>query len=103
MFSCNERYVDSNGEFLIELRLSNARTRHESDLLVSADDVADCHDYDAMEVDSKDFIFGVFNWKVSLKPQPLFLLPLSTTSSWAAPLRKALQHQVNSNWSTSHH
>jgi hypothetical protein len=48
-----ERYVDTNGEFLIEVRLSNAKTFHESDLLVTADDVTDCHDYDAMEVNDK--------------------------------------------------
>ena len=62
--------------------------------LVSSDQVEDCHDYAAMEVNSNDFSFGVFNWTVCLRPQPLFLLPLSTTSSWAAPLRKALQAQV---------
>jgi hypothetical protein len=51
--NCNidpRRYVDSNGEFIIEVRISNAKTFYETDLLVAADDADDVHDYDAMEV-----------------------------------------------------
>ena len=44
------RYVDSNGEFLIEVRLSKAQTFYETDLLVTSDHINDSNDYDAMEV-----------------------------------------------------
>ncbi len=68
-----ERYVDTNGEFLIEVRLSNAKTFHESDLLVTADDVTDCHDYDAMEVNDKFNLKSNFTFKKSMFEIGLFI------------------------------
>ena len=55
MFFAFFRFVDSNGEFIIEVRLSKASTFFETDLLVTADEANDCHDYDAMEVNIEIF------------------------------------------------
>ena len=49
--------------------------------------------FDALEAVSNEFSFGPFKWRLSLKPQPLLLPTMPPeTSSWASPIRKALQN-----------
>ena len=83
------RFVDTNGEFQIELRISKTRTFFQKDFFLRKQirnynknqqtTGGDSFDYDAMEVSSDEFLFGGFVWMVVVSPQPELL-----TTSWAA-------------------
>ena len=95
----------------VEVKLSKVESYFEKDILVqqnvnttttgnhsssSASNTEERDQFHALEVKSNEFIFGPFNWCLSLKPQPL-LLPVAESSSWATPIRKALQqHRLSS-------
>ena len=75
---------------------ASAIGNHSSSSTASASNTEERDQFHALEVKSNEFIFGPFNWCLSLKPQPL-LLPVAESSSWATPIRKALQqHRLSS-------
>lgn len=100
------RFVDNNGEFIVELRLGNIKTTFIKKINVYSKikDVSNGNDetpldLDDVEIISEDFTFGTFNWCLVLKP-----LPKLITSSWAsaaatvvaASKRNALKQSKNS-------
>ena len=108
LISHRPRFVDTNGEFQIELRVSKIRTFFQNMFTIHSKmtDFKDqerqgscsSFDYEAMEVQSELFVFGGFVWKAVLSPQPQLL-----TTSWAAAAasvstvrRKALKLQPRS-------
>ena len=97
------RYVDTNGEFIVELRMGKIRTyfqkdfqfaeqrtnnntisNHSSDSNHSSSSQEN-DDLDALEVTSNDFTFGPFNWNLTAKPQPQ-----PPTTSWAVAAASAV-------------
>ena len=108
LLSHRPRFVDTNGEFQIEIRVSKIRTFFQkvftihSRMTASGDHKhhsnGSSFDYEAMEVKSESFNFGGFVWEVVLGPQPQLL-----TTSWAAaaasiasPRGKTLKQQARS-------
>ena len=89
LLSYRPRFVDTNGEFQIELRVSNIKTAFINSFTIqkvftskgSHDAENDVSlDYDKMEIKSEIFRYGGFFWEATVRPQP----PLLTTASWAS-------------------
>ena len=91
----------------MEIKLSKIQTYFEKDILIHRKNNPSHHhhfaqgggggvvedQFDALEAVSNEFSFGPFKWRLSLKPQPLLLPTMPPeTSSWASPIRKALQN-----------
>ena len=89
LLSHRPRFVDVNGEFQIEIRLSNIRTYFTNEFiieskLIHSDGCQDrknggSFDYEAMEVRSETFGYGGFAWEIIVSPQSQLL-----TNSWAS-------------------
>ena len=97
------RFLDTNGEFQIEICISRVQTYYEKKLIlhnhltwdtrnskkwgnrnnVSSDNYS--IGYDSMKVKSEEFLFGGFVWVVVMKPQPPIL-----ATSWAATAASAV-------------
>ena len=80
LLSHRPRFVDINGEFQIEIRLSNIRTSFENEFTIQSKLLSSggSFDYEAMEVRSETFGYGGFAWEVVVSPQPQLL-----TNPWA--------------------
>ena len=73
----------------------NAETIFTQEMLIQRNVSEDRDHFDSLETTSNEFIYGPFKWTLCLRPQPL-LMPLPKTtpsSSWAAPIQKALLQQ----------
>ena len=89
LLSHRPRFVDTNGEFQIEVRVSNIRTCFENDFTIcsrimnengnSSGSNEGSFDYEAMEVKSETFVYGGFAWEAIVSPQPQLL-----AASWAS-------------------
>ena len=103
LLSHRPRFVDTNGEFQIEVRVSNIRTFFQNDFTICGKIIKEhssfggssnsSFDYEAMEVKSETFVYGGFAWEATVTPQPQ-LLPTSWVSSTAlvgSSNRKALK------------
>lgn len=84
--------------FQVELKLSKVESFYEKELVMRRNNCGsqDEDQFDALETVSNEFTYGLFNWTLSLRPQPI-LLPVSETSSWAGPIKRALQQQRMNN------
>ena len=103
LLSHRPRFVDVNGEFQIEIRLSNIRTCFTNEFviqskLINSDGCQDrknggSFDYESMEVRSETFGYGGFAWEIIVSPQSQLLTNswASNTSSPKSTNRKALQ------------
>ena len=89
LLSHRPRFVDTNGEFQIEVRVSNIRTCFENEFTIcskvmnengnSSGSNESSFDYEAMEVKSEPFVYGGFAWEAIVSPHPQLL-----TASWAS-------------------
>ena len=62
--------------FQVEIKLSQIETYFEKDILIQRKHRTSHDDgdhFNALEAISNEFIFGPFNWSLSLKPQPILL------------------------------
>ena len=116
LLSHRPRYVDTNGEFQIEVRLSNIRTFFQNHFNISSrinmingnqnGSGGSSFDYEAMEVTSETFVYGGFAWKAIVSPHPQLITPswASTVASMNSSNKKTLkqfsQNIVESNKTT---
>ena len=83
LLSHRPRFVDTNGEFQIEIRVSNIRTCFENEFNICSRIINEdgnttgsngsSFDYEAMEVKSETFVYGGFVWEAMVSPQPQLL------------------------------
>ena len=100
LLSHRPRFVDTNGEFQIEIKLSNIRTCFQNEFNIQSKLISSggSFDYEAMEVRSEAFGYGGFAWEVVVSPQPQLLTNsrASNTSNSKSTNRIGLQQFAQS-------
>ena len=74
LITSRPRFIDSNGEFLMELSLSRVRTIVQKDFLLQTghfENILRKNNSAFPPLTSSEFKFGSFKWSVNLSPEPL--------------------------------